>query len=215
LPLSRYTSAHRYARQYATAPSEEPKKKQDGESGAPRSENDKAADQQSKQPGQSAPGFEHLYDNSSPTSPPPSDGKYAGSSPATSKLTPEEEKAIDSLLANLKLGMPAAQAKDLERAFQEIKEQGIPTEVREIMNNLKSGAPMDLATAAKLVRMTTRMARKAATNNTNKPSTAPTKDTPKQKAGAHDPGPQSREESKKEDKTATKHTEPWRVPIQI
>lgn len=199
-PLPRYTSAHRHARRYATLRPEDPKNKQDGEKGASNTEDGKVAENQNKQPGKPAPGFEHFYNNSSPMSQPPSDGKDAGSKPATSKLTPEEEKAIDALLANLKMGMPASLAKDVERAFQEIKKEGIPTEVREIMNSLKSGAPMDLATAARLVRMTTQMARKSAEKNTSKPTTPIRDDTPQQKAGAHDPGPQSPEDSKKGDK---------------
>lgn len=115
---------------------------------------------------------------------------------ATSKLTPEEEKTLDGLLQNLKLGMPTTQANELERAFKCIKEEGIPTEVREVMERLKAGAPMDLATAAKLVRMTTTMARKAAQRNGEEP--APIEDEPQQKSGAHDPGPQSRESKKGE-----------------
>ncbi|KAK3044423.1 hypothetical protein LTS18_001323, partial [Coniosporium uncinatum] len=83
--------------------------------------------------------------------------------------------------------MPAEQVKDLERAFSEIKAQGIPTEVREVMDSTKNGATMDLATAAKMIRMTTTLARKAAEKQTTGQTAE--HEEPQQKSGAHDPGP--------------------------
>ncbi|TKA71746.1 Mitochondrial respiratory chain complexes assembly protein YTA12 [Cryomyces minteri] len=191
-PESRYPSslprsvyAHQRLRRYATVQDpKDPKDNKDGEKG----EDKKVAEGSGKQAGKPIPGFEHSYTNASPSTPPHSgENKDAAKpTPSASKLTPEEEKAIDGLLANLKRGMPEAQAKDVEKAFKSLKEEGIPTEVREIMDKLKGGASMDLATAAKLVRMTTQMARKAAEQAVPKGKT----DEPQQKSGAHDPGPQ-------------------------
>ncbi|QDS73856.1 Mitochondrial inner membrane m-AAA protease component [Venturia effusa] len=82
-----------------------------------------------------------------------------------SKLTAEEEKALDDLLENLGKSLPDAQATEMKKAFAHIKNEGIPTELREIMDKLKSGGPLDLSTAAKLVRMTTTMARRAASGS--------------------------------------------------
>lgn len=115
-------------------------------------------------PGKAAQGFEHFYNNSSPISPPPQDGKNTPPkvSEGAAKLTADEQRRIDGLLSTLKMGLPSGQAKEVEKAFDQIKREGIPFEMREIMDSLKSGKMMDLATAAKLVRLTSQIARKAA-----------------------------------------------------
>ena len=128
-----------------------------------------------------------------------------------SRLSPQEEKQLDELLTNLKRGMPSEQAKLVEQAFNEIKAQGIPKDLREIMNNLQGGQPLDLSTAAKLVRVTTRMARQTAEKIVGEEKDATTGQAPaaglkedgqpQQKAGAHDPGPRSKEDSKKSGST--------------
>ncbi|KAH0542898.1 Mitochondrial inner membrane m-AAA protease component [Glutinoglossum americanum] len=74
------------------------------------------------------------------------------------KLSPAEEKSIGELLENLKQGLPASQGKALDLAFQAIKRDGIPKEIMEIIKNVKQGQPMDLFTAAKLVRITSQLA---------------------------------------------------------
>lgn len=114
--------------------------------------------------------------------------------PSTSKLTAEEEKALDQLSSIVSMGMPAEQAKLLQKSFEEIKKDGIPIEVRELLAKLKQGEPLDLATAAKIARITSQMARKSAEQKSS--STEPVDDAPKQKSGAHDPGPQSKEQKK-------------------
>ena len=184
------TFASQRSRQYATVQPEDPKDPKDRKDGGKKEkyfESNKVAKDGGKEKGKSAPGTENIYDGKTPMSPPSSQPSQEGSRPATSKLTPDEERELDSLLSNLKMGMPSSQARDLERAFNEIKKEGIPQEVREVMNQLKGGAPMDLATAAKLVRMTTQMARKAAEKSVNEEQ--PDDSEPKQKSGAHDPGP--------------------------
>lgn len=121
-----------------------------------------------------------------------------------SKLTPEEEQAMDNLLQKLKQGLPRSQGRDLERAFQEIKKDGLPQEMRDIMKNLQDGAPMDLGTAAKLVRMTTTMARRAADKAVFGEKDEPQKthdEEPQQKAGSHDPGPRNQQKDKSKQKT--------------
>ncbi|KAB2569758.1 Mitochondrial respiratory chain complexes assembly protein YTA12 [Lasiodiplodia theobromae] len=120
-----------------------------------------------------------------------------------SKLTPEEEQAMDNLLAKLKQGLPRSQGRDLERAFQEIKKNGLPQEMRYIMKNLQDGSPMDLGTAAKLVRMTTTMARRAADKAVFGEKDEPQKtqdEEPQQKAGSHDPGPRNQQKDKSKQK---------------
>ena len=109
-----------------------------------------------------------------------------------SKLTPEEEKMLDQLVSFVSMGVPKSQQKAVKDAMEEIKKTGIPPELREEMDKLARGEKLDLATAAKISRMTTNMARRAAEQQQFKT------DEPQQKAGAHDPGPQGQKEGKKE-----------------
>lgn len=109
-----------------------------------------------------AQGFEKLYDKSGPMSPESS----THGSPQMSKLSKEEQEQIDRLMITLRKGLPASQSKQLEEAFQDMKNTGIPMEVREVMNKLKD-KPLDLATAAQLIRVTNKLGRKYAEKMSN------------------------------------------------
>ena len=78
-----------------------------------------------------------------------------------SMLSKEEGEQLDNLLSIVKKGLPSGQSGNLEKAFNDIKRDGIPQEVREVMANLQKGQQPDLATAAKLIRLTSKMARQA------------------------------------------------------
>ncbi|KAL9119367.1 MAG: hypothetical protein Q9187_004078 [Circinaria calcarea] len=130
-----------------------PKDKHDTES---EGTNKPVAEDGPNESGKPAKGFEHTYSSASPLSPPPS------RSPKASKLSKEEQETLDMLLSTVKKGLPASMAKDVEQAFKEIKRDGVPVEIREILSHLKDGAPLDLATAAKLVRLTNKLARQQA-----------------------------------------------------
>jgi AFG3 family protein len=78
-----------------------------------------------------------------------------------SKLTKEEQQAVDRLMETLKKGLPVSQSKILEEAFGDMKRTGIPIEIREVMNKLKD-KPLDLATAAQLIRLTNKVGRQYA-----------------------------------------------------
>lgn len=119
----------------------------------------------SKRPGKPAFGFEKLYENAGPMSPQSS----AGGSPQMSQLSKEEQEQIDRLMTTLRKGLPISQSKQLEEAFQDMKNTGIPLEVREVMNKLKD-KPLDLATAAHLIRVTSKVARKYAEKMPNQKS---------------------------------------------
>ncbi|KAF2621201.1 cell division protease ftsH [Macroventuria anomochaeta] len=126
---------------------------------------------------------------------PSKDGKAeekAAADSNMSKLTPEEEKMLDQLVSFVSMGVPKAQQKAVQEAMGEIKKTGIPPELREEMDKLARGEKLDLATAAKISRMTTNMARRAAEQQQFKT------DEPQQKAGAHDPGPQGQKDGKQE-----------------
>lgn len=153
------------SRHYATVNPEDPKNKKDSQT--PQSKAPKSKDENVKPvPSQkSAPGFEHVYNTPNPLTPPSKTADKTDGSEASanaSKLTPSELEALDGTLSTIKKGLPSSQAQMIEEAFTVIKREGIPKDLREIMDGLQKGQPLDLATAAKLVRLTTQMARKAA-----------------------------------------------------
>jgi AFG3 family protein len=77
------------------------------------------------------------------------------------KISAEEQEAMEKLLATLKKGMPKGQVEIIERAFVAIKKEGIPKELKELMDEVRD-KPLTLATAAKITRLTSQMARKQA-----------------------------------------------------
>lgn len=79
-----------------------------------------------------------------------------------SKLTKEEEASLDGVMGLIKKTLPASQSKMLENAFEDIRRDGLPTDIRKILEGLRGGAPLDISTVAKLMRLTSAMARKAA-----------------------------------------------------
>jgi len=145
-------SARLAQRAYATGP-----KKDDG------------GDKKKKEapPSKPAPGTENLYND--PKS--PLEHNVAGKEGKEGKeaeppleegfvrLSPEDEKAMRDLLDTLKKGLPRGQVEVIEEAFEQIKKQGIPKEVREIMDSVKAGKPMTLAMAARLTRLTSHISR--------------------------------------------------------
>lgn len=166
-PLSRhvYTSLTRAAyhpgsrvRAYATVKPQDPKDSKNA--------NAKAAGKQEmidgSKPGKPARGFEGLYSNVGPLSHrSASDASQQTDLPQMSKLTIEEQQELDSLLRTIKKGLPPSEVTAVEKTFQEFKHKGIPPEIREVMANLKT-RPLDVATAAKLVHWTGKLARERA-----------------------------------------------------
>ena len=114
-------------------------------------------------PSKAAPGTENLYEGKTPLSP---DAESEPSEPPLAegmvKMGQEEREAMEALLATLKKGMPKGQVEILERAFENIKKEGVPKELKELMDEVKAGKGMTLATAAKMTRLTSQMARKQA-----------------------------------------------------
>ena len=189
---SRLSYAPQRFRGYATVQPEDPKDPKDKKNRRSEdADSQKVAAEQDKTPGKAAPGFEGLYNNKSPVSPPPPGKQQDGTPQEMANLSSEELKALDDLMSTLRRGMPQQQVELLERAFADIKKQGIPSEMREIMNKLQAGQTLNLSTAAKLVRMTTKMARDAAERDA-----AEAFKSPEQKSGAHDPGPQEQGKKK-------------------
>ncbi|KAF1834798.1 cell division protease ftsH [Decorospora gaudefroyi] len=133
---------------------------------------------------------EEVAKKESPTEKPeqdasPNAAKTEGES-QMSKLTAEEERMLDQLVDFVSMGVPKSQKENVRKAMAEIKQTGIPPELRTEMDKLKRGEKLDLATAAKISRLTTNMARKAAEQQR---FTGDGSEKPQQKSGAHDPGP--------------------------
>lgn len=166
VPVPQCLYAQQRARRFATGP-EEPKTEKD--------------EKNEKKDGQQEPSKDALS-----TEKPAADSNMA-------KLTPEEEKMLDQLVSFVSMGVPRSQQKVIKDTMEEIKKTGIPPELREEMDKLARGEKLDLATAAKISRMTSSMARRAAEQQQQFKT-----GEPQQKAGAHDPGPQSQKDSKKE-----------------
>lgn len=151
------------SRKYATTNPKDPKKRKDDQTQSASTKGNSVAPG-----GKAAPGFEQLYSNGSPMSSSPNGGgggEGKGASSKASILSKEEQEQLENLLAVVRKGLPPSQSKNLEKAFQDIRRDGIPQEVREVMVNLKNGQQPDLATAAKLIRLTSKMARQALERN--------------------------------------------------
>ncbi|KAF2260900.1 cell division protease ftsH [Lojkania enalia] len=156
-------------RRFATGPPEEPKDKKNDEVGK------EAKDAQAKKPEANK------------------NDKTETGQDNMSKLTPEEEKLVDQLYDFVSTGVPRSQQEHFKRAFDEIKKSGIPKELREEMERLQRGEKLDLATVAKLSRLATQWARKTADQQMFTPNS---QQDSQQKSGAHDPGPQGKDQKR-------------------
>jgi AFG3 family protein len=148
-----------YAQQARTYANQPKKPKQDN--GA-KKDDAEVTKQASEPPSKPAPGTESIYNGKTPLSPETEDDPTETPlADGMTRLNPADEKALEDLLETLKKGLPKGQVEIIERAFEAIKKEGIPTELRELMDDVR-GKPMTLATAAKLTRLTSQMARKQA-----------------------------------------------------
>lgn len=149
------------SRRYASTNSTDPKNRKDDQSKTAKTKGKSVASG-----GKAAPGFEQLYSNGSPMSSSPSGGEGKGANaPKASMLSKEDQEQLENLLSVVRKGLPPSQSKLLAKAFEDIRRDGIPQEVREVMANLKNGQQPDLATAAKLIRLTSKMGRQALERN--------------------------------------------------
>ena len=134
----------------------------------PKTPKDKKSLGQSKDansPGKPTSGFEDMFNDGSPlskSSQDPKEQKSDSPSSSFSKLSEPEEKELDRILNTAKQGLPTSLAKDVELAFLQIKKQGIPKDLREIMKEVADGKSMSLSQAAKMIRITSKYARQAA-----------------------------------------------------
>ncbi|KAL9638167.1 MAG: hypothetical protein Q9164_001729 [Protoblastenia rupestris] len=82
--------------------------------------------------------------------------------PGRTKLTKSEEERLEALLNTIRKGLPPSEVKKVEEAFKAFRQIGIPAEFKEIMDRVKGGKPLDIATAARLVRLTGKLLREVA-----------------------------------------------------
>lgn len=171
--------AQQRARKYATAQPEDPK--------PPQNRND---DKDSKEKSSKEVAGEQRKGSEEQSQERTSPEKSGADNIKFSKLTPEEEQELNRVFEMIKTGLPAGMAKEMDKFRDEIKRDGVPQEVREVMDKLKGGGRLDLATVAKLSRMATKFGRQAAERAANADK------GPQQKSGAHDPGPSGSEQKK-------------------
>ena len=165
------------ARTYATVNPGNPKDPKDSNN-EKASKTGKSVAGNGDRQGKPAPGFEDLYSNTGPMSP----DSNSGGTPQYSKLSKQEQEAVDRLMVTLKKGLPASQSRLLEIAFNDMKNTGIPTEIRDIMNKLKDNH-LDLASAAQLIRLISKMSRQSAEKVINEDSRSKTPRQPGENRG--------------------------------
>lgn len=146
-------------RHYATVNPGDPKDPKKKDKSTP--DEDKSIAGNANTPGKPAPGFEQLYKNDGVMSSTRSGDKEADL-PKGPQLTKDEIQSINSLLDMVTARMPVDQARFIKRSFEDIKREGIPPELREILDARKNGKSLDIATMAKLARIATKMARTSA-----------------------------------------------------
>ncbi|MCJ1351461.1 MAG: AAA ATPase afg3 [Icmadophila ericetorum] len=143
----------------------------------------------SNKPGKPAPGFEEFYKSSSPLSNTNPDPKNAPSpSQTTYKMSEDELKIVNDFLAMVKKGLPKMVAKDMEEVFENIKRDGWPPEIKEILEKRRQGTPIDLATAAKIVRLANKVARQQTEKVMNKQSKTEGKESENGKSSSKEEG---------------------------
>jgi AFG3 family protein len=168
IPIPQCIYAQQRARRFATGPPEEPK-------------SSRRDDEAAKKDGDAA-------------KPEPQDA-LKDASPQMAKLTAEEEQQLDKMVEFVSMGVPKSQRAVIKEMMDDIKKTGIPPELREEMTKLERGEKLDLATAAKISRLTSNLAWKTANQQSMKGQK--TNEEPHQKSGAHDPGPQGKEKDSK------------------
>lgn len=125
--------------------------------------------------------------------------------PGRTRLTADEQKRLDDLLKTIRTGLPPGEVRKVELAFEAFQSIGIPKEFREIMDKLKGGDPMDIATAARLVRLTGKLLRDVAEKSIE--------DEEKARSNAEDKGKPS--ESKSDPKQSSSGKGSWSFTTNI
>ena len=169
--LDRSSLASQCCRGYATKRSPKPK-----------DDRDKSKDEQNKQKadsenesqsvtkddsksGKTPPGFEHFYKDKS-LSTPPAEQKESSTEETTEKsssgLTKEQQERLNNMLEKMLPGLPSSMQKDARRSIEDLKKHGMPKELQEMVHKLNKGEPLTLSTAARFIRIMTKVASQGA-----------------------------------------------------
>ncbi|QIW95502.1 hypothetical protein AMS68_001020 [Peltaster fructicola] len=162
--------------------------------------------QDDKKNGSAAKGMESLYSKGGPMSPasqPRTQGKAEDDTllPGHIKMTKVEEEHFDSMFKLLKKGMPKSMVSDIEKAAEKIKRQGMPAELRELIQDSRREG-MTPARAAKLWRLTSTMARR----HTDEVWKATQEESKSQQKTADEPGPQLKGDKKSKSEEGSSFT---------
>ena len=201
---SQHSLAPFYARRYASTQPEDPKNRKSRKP-VEKSEKDKTQNAPSRphKAAKSAPGMENLYSKQSPlaSASRPKSPESSADMPTDNKLSPEDEKTLQDILQTIRGGVNESQWKDMQEAVRILRSQGVPPELTGMLEVYRGNKSLDLATVAKLVRITSRLARTAA-EVTHKRITREQQgeEDAEQKAGRHDPGAKE-EKGKKQNKS--------------
>lgn len=163
------------------------------------------------QSGKPARGFENLYRRDGPLGNGVSSAAAASSPRAQAgpRLAPEDEETLKHLTDMLMKGMPDSQRKDFEAAVKTMRHEGVPQDVKDVMLFYREKKTLDLATAAKIIRVISRLARKVSEIRTdNRFGTDFTSnEEPEQNEGRHDFGTnKNREGARDKDKKEKKQS---------
>ncbi|APA07845.1 hypothetical protein SS1G_00553 [Sclerotinia sclerotiorum 1980 UF-70] len=156
-PLLRSRIAAQRARTFVTKP---PKPDKDTEKDESKVESRKQ--KSSEPPSKPAPGTENLYDGKSPLSPSENSAKPNEEPPLVEgyvRLTDEEIEQLEQIIASMQFGK--GQTQELRRSLQAIQKSGVPSELRDLMQEVK-GRPMTLSEAGKFTKLVLQMAWSAA-----------------------------------------------------
>lgn len=186
--------ASQRARQYATVQPEDP-------NDSKKKAKDKAAagkNGQKEGTGSGEPGATAKSDQKSTTNAMNEKGarKESELEEGMVEMTNQEKEDLDKMWTMMKTHMPKSQVKELESVVEEMKKEGIPVEMRKMLDSVRRGDNLSLGTITTFFRMTSKIARQSAKKIKSANEAGKSGETPEQKAGAHDPGPSSKDQKK-------------------
>ena len=157
-----------YARNFASRKSGRPSKKSendDANASEVKSQKKDATplEKQSTEPGKPGLGFEHLYKSKALSTPPENGANQTTEEiplpPGFTKLTKEQEDILNQSIDKIRASIPKSLAQDVEKSFQDIKKHGVPQDLLTIIEELRKGQSLTLSMAARIIRLTSQIAR--------------------------------------------------------
>jgi AFG3 family protein len=165
-----------FSRGYATVNENDPKRDENTkgakENEKPSSKAKDPAEAGNQKAGKPLAGSEQAFDKNISQSPPstpsrgsePEENATSHTRPGFNSLDERELKILDDLVEKLKRNLPNSQSDILDKAREMVMKVGMPSELRELVEDQHKNpeSKIDLAKAAKLVRIFTKLARMTA-----------------------------------------------------